>query len=146
MNKFKPGGGNKPQPYVPAGNGKTSGRYTNRETESKHKKKPIDCYVKNVKFKCNFKKSSLVRKVSICSVVGEGTEIPVKYKPDSVIKRIINGYVIMERYYNQEGYAYLDIDYTCHGNPKTHPFVPHLHRWEKDEKGKLHRLEGEMFK
>ena len=30
-------------------------------------------------------------------------------------------------YYDEDGNAYLDIDYTDHGNPKTHPIVPHQH-------------------
>lgn len=37
------------------------------------------------------------------------------------------GSLISERYYNDSGYAYLDIDYNNHGNPKTHPEVPHQH-------------------
>ena len=67
--------------------------------------------------------------------------IPSCGKPNSVVKKIVNGYVVSERYYNDIGEAYLDIDYTCHGNPKTHPEVPHIHRWHKDEKGRLKRNE-----
>lgn len=36
-----------------------------------------------------------------------------------------NGTVLSERYYNNDGKAYLDIDYSDHGNPKMHPIVPH---------------------
>ncbi len=30
------------------------------------------------------------------------------------------GDIILERYYDGNGNAYLDIDYSNHGNPKTH--------------------------
>ena len=39
--------------------------------------------------------------------------------------------MVSERYYNDNGEAYLDIDYTCHGRPNVHPDVPHIHRWIK---------------
>lgn len=142
MKKHKPGGGGKPQPYIPAGNGEKSGQYAKKDEIGK----TFDCYIKNSKFKCNFKKSSLVKQTTHFSVADERAKIPTNFVPNSVIKRIINGYVVTERYYNENGEVYLDIDYTCHGNPKTHPHVPHIHRWEKDERGKLHRLEGEQFK
>jgi len=45
----------------------------------------------------------------------------VKAKLDSSCK------TIQERYYDSHGKAYLDIDYTDHGNPKMHPHVPHEH-------------------
>jgi hypothetical protein len=63
---------------------------------------------------------------------------------NSVIKKIVGGYVVSERYYNK-GEAYLDIHYTCHGNPKTHPVVPHIHRWSKDENGVLKPGKWEDF-
>lgn len=43
-------------------------------------------------------------------------------------KKNINGNLNSERYYDDDGKAYLDIDYTNHGNPKTHPKVPHEHK------------------
>ena len=55
------------------------------------------------------------------------------------------GYVVSERYYNNKGEAYLEIHYTCHGNPKTHPVVPHIHRWSKDENGVLKPGKWEDF-
>ncbi len=48
--------------------------------------------------------------------------------PNSVIKNYMNGKLNNERYYGKDGKAYLDIDYTNHGNPKTHPHVPHEHK------------------
>lgn len=57
--------------------------------------------------------------------------LPTKYKPNSKLSRTNSkGNVITERYYDSKGRAYKDIDYTNHGNPKTHPNVPHTHRWD----------------
>lgn len=59
--------------------------------------------------------------------------------PNSVyIKHNKNGDIKTERYFGKNGEAYLDIDYTNHGNPKTHPVVPHEHIIYK-YKGKLIR-------
>ncbi len=65
--------------------------------------------------------------------------IPTKGVPNSVTIIEQNGNIISERYYDNNGDAYLDIDYTNHGNSKTHPIVPHQHKWEKDENGNLYR-------
>ena len=89
--------------------------------------------------KCNFRGSKLVGKVELYFAYRNHESVPSRGKPNSVVKRIVNGYVVSERYYNEKGEAYLDIDYTCHGNPKTHPEVPHIHRWHKDDNGHLIR-------
>lgn len=65
--------------------------------------------------------------------------VPTKGLPNSVLKIIKNGKTIRERYFDEDGDPYLDIDYDNHGNPKTHPIVPHQHSWAKDEKGNLTR-------
>ena len=143
---YKPGGGNKPQPYIPAGNGEKSGEYTNKPVPAK-KPKVRNCYIRNVRFKCNFLKSTLVKRVEDFFISYQGVSIPSKGKPNSVTKKIVNGYVVTERYYDQKGEAYLDIDYTDHGNPHTHPEVPHIHRWTKDDNGNLSRAKKwESFK
>ena len=137
---YKPGGGNKPQPYIPAGNGEKSGEYTDKPVASKSKPNGVKhCFIKNIRQKCNFKHSKLVEKVDNYFAWLNHDSIPSTCKPNTVIKKIVGGYVVSERYYNSKGEAYLDIDYTCHGNPKTHPEVPHIHRWYKDEKGCLQR-------
>lgn len=46
-----------------------------------------------------------------------------------------NGKVLQRRYYDKNGNAELDIDYTNHGNPKAHPKVPHRHDWNGTERG-----------
>ncbi len=137
---YKPGGGSKPQPYIPAGNGEKSGEYTDKPTTAKPNGLR-HCFIKNIKKRCNFKNSKLVQNVTSFCVRRNHYSIPSTGKPNSVVKKISNGYVVSERYYNNIGEAYLDIDYTCHGNPKTHPEVPHIHRWYKDEDGHLKRKE-----
>ena len=42
-------------------------------------------------------------------------------------------------YYDAKGNAYLDIDYSNHGNAKLHPNVPHEHRIHFDSDGKMIR-------
>ena len=46
-----------------------------------------------------------------------------------------NGKVLQRRYYDKNGNADLDIDYTDHGNPKDHPKVPHRHDWNGTTRG-----------
>lgn len=72
-------------------------------------------------------------------------QIPIKAEPNSVIVHIINESLVSERYYDENGDAYLDIDYTNHGNSVTHPVVPHQHRWVKDKNGKLKRGKWERI-
>lgn len=44
--------------------------------------------------------------------------MPMKGIPNSVTqKKDKNGQIISESYYDENGNAYLDIDYTNHGNP-----------------------------
>lgn len=144
-NNYKPGGGNKPQPYIPAGNGEKSGEYTDKPVSEKSKEPIKNCFIKNVPKKYNFKGSKLVKTVINCYRYYQGVSIPTKTKPNTVIKKIVGGYVVSERYYNEEGEVYLDIHYTCHGNPYTHPVVPHIHRWLKDKNGILHIDKWEDF-
>lgn len=144
MANYKPGGGNKPQPYIPSGNGDKSGEYTNK-TAAIPNRQILNCFIRNIPGKCNFRNSKLVKTVTNYSRSGENVNIPSKYHKNSVIKKIIGNYVVSERYYNDNGEAYLDIDYTCHGRPNVHPEVPHIHRWTKDENGNLHRNKWEKF-
>ena len=55
------------------------------------------------------------------------SKVSMTGKPNSVTQKVKDGKVVSERYYDEDGNAYLDIDYTDHGNPKTHPTVPHQH-------------------
>lgn len=49
---------------------------------------------------------------------------------NSVVKNYKNGSLSTERYFDEKGKPYLDIDYSNHGNPKMHPIVPHEHNIE----------------
>lgn len=149
QNNYKPGGGNKPQPYIPAGNGENSGEYTGKQqttsTSIRQKKGIKNCFIKNIRFKYNFYKSKLVGNVNQTYIANKGVSIPKTGTPNSVSKKVIAGYVVTERYYNSNGEAYLDIDYTCHGSPDSHPYVPHIHRWTRNEQGELYRNGWEKF-
>ncbi len=59
--------------------------------------------------------------------------------PNSVTRDYNDGRLRYERYYDGDGNAYLDIDYSDHGNPKTHPTVPHEHNIWFDKNGGFHR-------
>lgn len=51
--------------------------------------------------------------------------------PNSVTQKLDkDGNLEKERYYDENGHATIDIDYTDHGNPKLHPKVPHIHKWD----------------
>ena len=58
---------------------------------------------------------------------------PDKGNPNSVYSNYQDGILRWERYYNEKGEPYLDVDYTDHGRPEIHS-VPHYHRIT-DEKG-----------
>lgn len=40
-----------------------------------------------------------------------------------------NGNLKTRRWFDENGNAYRDVDFTDHGNPKEHPQVPHEHEW-----------------
>ncbi len=57
--------------------------------------------------------------------VTQNNKVPMTAKSNSVKAKLDNsGKLIQERYYDSHGKAYLDIDYTDHGNRKMHPHVP----------------------
>ena len=61
-------------------------------------------------------------------------------KPNSSIDRVDEkGRIITRRWYDGNGRAKKDVDFTDHGNPKTHPEVPHEHTWEWDKNGNANR-------
>ena len=70
------------------------------------------------------------------------TNNPIKRtgKPNSSIDRVDEkGRIITRRWYDGNGRAKKDVDFTDHGNPKTHPQVPHEHTWEWDKNGHSNR-------
>ncbi len=53
--------------------------------------------------------------------------LPIKDKPNSKIEQKDDyGNVVRIRYYDENGNAYKDVDYTDHGRPDRHK-VPHTH-------------------
>ena len=72
--------------------------------------------------------SSAVKQVDHINSAEDAHNLPMQGgQPNSVTQKTKDGKVTSERYYDDNGNAYLDIDYTDHGNPKTHPTVPHEH-------------------
>ena len=53
--------------------------------------------------------------------------MPESGDKNSVVQNYRNGSLCTERYFDENGLPYLDIDYSNHGNPKMHPIVPHEH-------------------
>ncbi|MGN0535584.1 MAG: DUF4417 domain-containing protein [Eubacterium sp.] len=90
----------------------------------------------------NLSKGYYVKKIYGCVVKGGGSasgqssgnpnnsKLPTKSKPNSKKTLYKNGKKIRDRYYDEQGYAKKDIDFTDHGNPKEHPKVPHEHKWD----------------
>lgn len=97
---------------------------------------------------CNSAGSKDVRIVDEVNIVDKGShpKVPTKGKPNSVTKVIRNGKVDQERYYDENGDVYLDIDYSDHGNSERHPIVPHQHPWIKDDNGTPQRRSGTIIK
>ena len=84
--------------------------------------------------------------ISINVIKKEGhIKLPMKSAPNSVAILKENEKTIQERYYNNKGEPYLDIDYTNHGNKNTHNIVPHQHKWSKNKDGKLIREKWEKI-
>ena len=83
--------------------------------------------------------SSSVGKVESVSTLSNSHSVPIISTPNSVTKNYRDGKLNNERYYGEDGTAYLDIDYSNHGNSLTHPHVPHEHIISFDENGKMHR-------
>ena len=86
----------------------------------------------------NTANSISVKSVDYVSNVNEKHSLPSTYEKNSVIRNYKNGVLNSERYYDNNGIAYLDIDYTDHGNPKMHPYVPHEHKITYKNR-KIHR-------
>lgn len=71
--------------------------------------------------------SKSVKAVDSISQVYNVRSMPERGDANSVVQNYRNGNLSTERYFNEDGLPYLDIDYSDHGNPKMHPIVPHEH-------------------
>ena len=67
------------------------------------------------------------RKVDSTKRCDDAHKLPEEGDPNSVLQNFKDGKLTSERYYDENGKAYLDIDYPDHGNPKWHPDVPYEH-------------------
>lgn len=76
----------------------------------------------------NVARSSSVGQVDSVQTVSEVRRMPMYSAPNSVMRNYRHGLLHTERYYDGNGKPYLDIDYSDHGNMKTHPDVPHQHK------------------
>ncbi len=149
----KPGGGGKMQAYVPKGNGEKSGQYVSTHktlhyVRPDHKKetsakKYSDEWpnrggkrIINEQGKYNFANARIKKVVTVNELRGH-ISLKGLGVPNSVTKKIVAGCVVTERYYDEKGEAYLDIDYSNHGDARSHPKVPHLHSLRLDKDGKL---------
>lgn len=92
----------------------------------------------------NTAQSKSVKKVDKVNKMSEH-KVPVNGEANSVTQKIKNEQIESERYYDEKGNVYLDIDYTNHGNSKTHPVVPHEHEFELKD-GKLIRTKWKEIK
>ncbi|MDP4098780.1 WXG100 family type VII secretion target [Paenibacillus sp. P96] len=66
---------------------------------------------------------------------------PAKGEPNSSVDILDKntGEIKTRRYYDENGRATRDVDFTNHGNPKQHPEWPHEHTFEWTEDGKFKR-------
>lgn len=83
--------------------------------------------------------SSSVGQVDSVEIIIGAHEMSTTGTPNSVGRNYKNGKLNSERYYGPDGKGYLDLDYTNHGNSKTHPIVPHEHDIWFDINGGFHR-------
>lgn len=93
----------------------------------------------------NTANSSSVKAVDSVVITANQHTMPVIGSPNTVVKNYNNGKLNTERYFDKDGKPYLDIDYSDHGNSKTHPVVPHEHDIQIT-KGKLHRGKDRRIK
>lgn len=83
----------------------------------------------------------IVTEVVTEELQGHGSS-PSRGKPNSVFRLFKDGKLIQERYYDEKGLPYMDIDYEPHGRRGDHSKVPHVHYWYDDENGERKRDKG----
>lgn len=90
----------------------------------------------------NSARSKSVRRVNVVNILEDEHKISTSGTPNSVSKLYKKGNLERERYYDEKGRVYLDIDYSEHNNANRHPIVPHEHRWYVSAEGELTREKG----
>jgi hypothetical protein len=63
------------------------------------------------------------------------SSLPLTGDPLSSKDKVKDGQVDQRRYYDKDGNADLDVDYSAHSNPKTHT-IPHKHIWKGQQRSK----------
>lgn len=81
----------------------------------------------------------IVKHQTVIEIDNKHKKVPDTGIPNSVTIIKKNGITETERYYDDNGNPELDIDYTNHGNSKTHPVVPHEHPWIRNPDGTYKR-------
>ncbi len=84
----------------------------------------------NVTDKATTAASKSVKTVDYTSQVYNARSMPERGDANSLVQNYRKGRLSTERYFDENGSPYLDIDYSDHGNPKMHPIVPHEHNIE----------------
>lgn len=87
-----------------------------------------------------------VNKINKIDTTDNKNKLGIKGEQNSVTKNYKHDRMIQERYYNEKGDVYLDIDYTDHNNPKYHPIVPHQHNWYRNKLGEITRTQWRKIK
>ncbi len=90
--------------------------------------------------------SKSIKQVDKINTIGKNEDMPRKSDPNSVTKKVVDGQVKTERYFDKNGESYLDIDYTDHGNSKRHPNVPHEHIIDTSNGGFYREPNGRKIK
>ncbi len=154
----KPGGGGKIQTYIPKGNGEKSGQYASGHKVlhliRPSKQNNIGSGKPDNWPNCGWKRypnvpgeynaiNARIKRVSKINEIHTHVSLKAKSDPNSVTKKVVDGCVIIERYYDENGEAYLDIHYSNHYDPVRHLAVPHLHELKISESGKLVRIKSE---
>ena len=86
-----------------------------------------------------------MKQVDCCNITTD-RNLPTNSQPNSVTQQHKDGALHQERYYDEQGKWYLDIDYSDHNNPKKHKDVPHEHNVTYGKNGNPIRSKGQAIK
>ncbi|MEC0488108.1 T7SS effector LXG polymorphic toxin [Bacillus glycinifermentans] len=141
---------------IPAGKLAKVGKYVFKMIKGEKAAKKVSKVEKASKAEKSVKKAGNVKKQTVTSNKGKNIDItpspnhttttsiphPGKGVPNSSVDVVDKktGEVKTRRYYDSEGRAVRDVDFTNHGNPKQHPEWPHEHVFEWNDDGKFKRI------
>ncbi|UOY88646.1 T7SS effector LXG polymorphic toxin [Bacillus glycinifermentans] len=141
---------------IPAGKLAKVGKYVFKMIKGEKTAKKVSKIEKASKAEKNVQNAEGVKKQTVTSNKGKNIDItpypnhstttsvphPAKGVPNSSIDVLDKktGEVKTRRYYDSEGRAIRDVDFTNHGNSKKHPEWPHEHVFEWNDDGKFKRI------